>query len=376
MQSEHIRVLDQFASVSEFASQHTATFNHPFYNAHFFNSLENSGATHTTNGWLPQHLEMTSNNHSIIIPGYLKDHSYGEYIFDWSIADAITRMGINYYPKWVMQFPFTPIPFPEIASEKWIEQLFDGIENYLQKRSLITAQLLYFPRSWRPIAEQRDGLIRHSIEFNWHNRGYRDFSDYLSKLKAKKAKNIRQERRKVNDAGYQIEQYVGSSINESIVERFLPFYKITYLKRSGHEGYLNFSMLRNWLLNISENSVIFIVKQGNQDVAASLMVFDDTTLYGRYWGSYHTAELLHFECCYYQGIEFCIKQGLKQFNPGVQGEHKVTRGFEPSFSSSYYFYQIPELKQAISRAFAEETQQLQGYQNYLNDRLPFKPQTD
>ncbi|NVJ62538.1 MAG: GNAT family N-acetyltransferase [Gammaproteobacteria bacterium] len=346
----------------------------PFYHSKFFRALETSGSVSAQTGWHPQHLKLFNDSSSTLIPGYAKSHSYGEYIFDWNIADAVTRAGIQYYPKWVSQFPFSPVEAPntQLLDSTSAQQAFkSALADYFEPRFL-TAQLLYQPEKLVHQLEQLGGLTRKNIGFKWENTGYQCFDDFLVCLKPKSAKNIRQERRKVANQNLNVKVYHDTSITSEVIERFYPFYRLTYQKRSGTNGYINLMAFDQWLMEISNQTYLVFAQDNGQDVASALFVADKDTLYGRYWGSRLSERLLHFELCYYRGIEICIENKLKFFNPGVQGEHKVRRGFAPYWTYSSYFYFDPILRGQIHNYFKEETEQLEHYRAALTEKLPFR----
>lgn len=371
MQSEQFRF---YPDIDHFQTEQNASFSgfHPFYTPKFLQALESSGAVSRLTGWQPKHLSYTTaEGNSYLLPGYLKSHSYGEYVFDWGIADAIRRAGINYYPKWVAQFPFTPVEMPKTI-KPFDSATLGYLVDTLWSDSPVTAQLLYLPKQWCDVVLGAGGLIRQSIFFCWHNQDYQTFDDHLNSLTAKRSKDVRRERRKVMATGLNINRFSGSEITDELIDRFYPFYRHTYLSRSGHAGYLNRLFFSSWLLDIRDQTMLVIASNNTEDVAAALFVHDHETLFGRYWGSTINDGLLHFECCYYQGMEYCIERNLKRFNPGVQGEHKVRRGFEPYLVNSAYFYRDPHLRQQLAGYFSDETQQLKHYLTELKGKLPFR----
>lgn len=373
-----IQAQDTQATIHSNDTSQCSRFYSPFASLAFFQALESSGSTSAETGWQPWHVQVTDEqNQPHFLPGYMKHHSYGEYVFDWNIARAVNQAGIPYYPKWVMQLPFTPIALPFEEYKITVNDIHQ-LNTQLKPDSPITNQFLYVPDSWQTAFIESGALMRSSIFFRWHNQGYSVLTDYLSQLTQKRAKEIRRERRKAQAHNTQISRFSGEAISDAIIKRFYPFYRRTYLKRSGHSGYLNEAFFLDWLNRVKQSALIVLAQRDQQDIAAALFLFDDSTLYGRYWGcrgddrdsSYGQ---LHFECCYYQGMEFCIEQKLRFFNPGVQGEHKVVRGFEPYLAQSAYFYHHPQLHQQVGDYLVDENRQTRHYLNYLQQKLPFKP---
>ncbi|WP_144395373.1 GNAT family N-acetyltransferase [Pleionea sediminis] len=345
----------------------------PFYSKAFFQSLEESGCASSESGWQPYHLSYRTDDTQPyhFLPGYLKTHSYGEYVFDWSIADAVQRNGIRYYPKWVCQFPFSPIQLPETLTSPNVETIND-IRASLESVSQFSAQWLYIPEHWRETFQETGGLIRDSLFFNWQNENFASFDDHLATLNSKRAKDVRRERRKVKDLGITIHLFDDDNINDEIIERFYPFYRLTYLKRSGHSGYLNLEFFKRWLTALNNQVLIIIARANNEDIAAALFVYDQNTLFGRYWGSFVENQLLHFECCYYQGMEYCIAKNIPNFNPGVQGEHKARRGFQPYRVPSVYYFFDRNIHRQIRQFFSQENDYMMDYMRELKDLLPFR----
>ncbi|MEE4245576.1 MAG: GNAT family N-acetyltransferase, partial [Kangiellaceae bacterium] len=327
MQSEPIGFADHILNtpLSPDGESNCASVNKaisPFESPCFFNSLTDSGSCTTERGWSAKHLMIGSNsatggsnNNSDqqYIPGYLKHHSYGEYVFDWSLANAFEHAGYNYYPKWVSQLPFTPIPMRNLPADASLYQRL--IAKLNSELDVLTYQFLYYPDLIIDLLEEQGAYRRRSVHFRWHNNDYRDFDDMLSHYSRKRAKEIRRERRKVTEQNITIRRFSSTELTDDIVERFFLFYRLTYLKRSGHHGYLTLSFFQQWLANHADNLLIIIANDGQQDIAAALFAYDCDTLYGRYWGSAYSNQLLHFELCYYQGMEFCLENDLKYFNP-------------------------------------------------------------
>ncbi|WMS87967.1 GNAT family N-acetyltransferase [Pleionea litopenaei] len=375
MQSEPINFKHRFSDLEALVEK-TDGNTCPFYTPSFFEALEESGSTIKARGWQAHHYY--NPQHSLVIPGYLKDHSYGEFIFDWSIADAIMQAGYAYYPKWVSQLPFTPISMSSPAfhaqSSTSHDNLRQSVETLLEslgKQSILTAQFLYPHQALSDVLEPLC-IARQSIQFEWENNQYQSFDDFLSDLSQKRAKEVRRERRKIQSLDLQFDWKNGDHLTPTVIDQFVPFYQRTYMKRSGHYGYLNQEFFQRWL-TLNKNQVhLLFAYEGEQPVAAALFLSDNSTLFGRYYGSILDDQGLHFECCYYRGIELAIKKGLQRFNPGVQGEHKVRRGFRPYKLTSYYRYFNAALEKQIGRLFKQEETELDDYLNYLNQRLPFR----
>lgn len=352
---------------------------YPFIRHEFLSALETSNSVSITQGWRPQHLTVEENGELIAaIPLYVKSHSYGEYVFDWAWADAYKRYGLSYYPKLISAIPFTPCTGARllIANENRRVELLPLMIAAIKTH----AQTLH-ASSWHCLFPNEDvstqliatGTVqRIGCQFHWFNRNYKDWNDFVATMNSRKRKNINKERHNVYDQGIQFLVKEGHSITEEDWSLFYRLYCNTYLKRSGHTGYLTEDFFR--LLNqyCSDAVVMILAQHNNTTIAASLYFKDSTTLYGRYWGCVEEYAFLHFETCYYQGIEYAIKQGLQRFDGGAQGEHKIQRGFEPIITYSNHWLARDDFQQAISNFTEQEAKAIYVYQQDAKHYLPFK----
>lgn len=309
------------------------------------------------------------------MPLYLKQHSYGEYVFDWAWADAYTRYGLDYYPKLVTSIPFTPAYGPRIGSQLPLEQIIPAI-----KEAIPQIAERFDASSWHGLFAPTDTIEgfadnhfmrRLGSQYHWFNQDYRDFDHFLERFSSRKRKNLRKERKKVIEQGVTLKTFVGSEITDTLLHRFYHFYQITYLKR-GRKGYLTpefFTRLRD---TMPDQLVLVAAFKGDDAVAGALSLRSESTLYGRYWGCLEEYDSLHFETCYYQGIEYCIREGLKRFDPGAQGEHKIQRGFEPIETWSVHWIKEAGFQEPIARFLAEEEEMMREQIAELTAWLPFK----
>lgn len=355
----------------------------PFCTHAFLLALELGGSVGEKSGWQGQHLTLWDDDVLVAaVPGYIKHHSYGEYLFDWQIADAYRQYGFRYYPKWIAAIPFTPVTGPRLGvlspelAEQVLPVLCDELKNHLEAGRWSGVQWLFTPLQLQEQLQGQGFLSRQGVQFLWHNRGYAAFDDFLQQLRSRKRKNIRQERQRV--AGLEIRVLQGTDLSEQHWQGVIDCYRATYLKRSGHQGYItehSFALIRQ---TMAEHIVVFAAfgaDQGNSEshlMAAALCFKGTDTLYGRYWGALTHADHLHFELCYYQGIEYCIRHQLKFFDAGAQGEHKLARGFEPVIRHGSYLFAETPLGPAIARYFDTETQHLERYREQATEVLPFK----
>lgn len=375
-----IRQLDEFSAAPGAALSSSTNHLYPFLSQPFMHALEQSGSVSCDTGWSPKHLLLEQDHQPIaVLPLYEKNHSYGEYVFDWAWANAYQQHDCPYYPKLVTAIPFTPAQGPRMVTTEpdalplWSEYLA-YIEQYLVDQSFSSWHLLFpEPVLTQQLAQQHPQLIlRSDCQFHWHNQEYRDFQDFLDRFASRKRKNVRKERKRISDQGLTLKQFVGQQITKETVDHFYLFYHSTYLKR-GRQGYLNRTFFYQLLERLSEQMLLVMAYDSEQQpVAGSLFFFDDKTLYGRYWGSIGEFDSLHFEACYYQGIEFCIERGLQRFDPGTQGEHKIPRGFEPVMTHSLHRIIHPGFDDAIRRFVLQERRSIEVYMHQAAELLPFK----
>ena len=350
---------------------------YPFASHAFLSALEDSGCTSERTGWAPSHLVRWDDQGRLIaaIPAYRKSHSYGEYVFDWAWAEAYQRYGMVYYPKLLLAIPFTPASGPRLLGET---QNFEGL--YTQLASLCeqngySGWHLNFPlRDDIPALdqtpeEQRPGL-RSACQFHWFNRGYDSFEHYLSHFVSRKRKSVLKERRQLAQIDVITVRKTGADISDDDLRYFYRCYVATYQQRMS-TPYLTFDFFRRLVNSMGDQMLLVQARTDEKAIASALYFFDDETLYGRYWGCTEEISGLHFEACYYQGIEFCIERGLKRFDPGTQGEHKISRGFEPVLTYSLHWLTHPGFQDAVGRFIGEETPHIEAYREEAKTLLPF-----
>jgi predicted N-acyltransferase len=352
---------------------------YPFLRHEFLYGLERSGCTTAESGWQPCHLVLREGaTPRAVLPLYLKSHSYGEYVFDWSWADAWRQAGLHYYPKLVSAIPFTPATGPRLscnpglATDTAWEIALGAIKEFAEARELSSWHLL-FPEPDISESLLRTGLPQRSAtQFHWFNQGYSDFDDFLSGFTSRKRKSLKRERKRVAEQGLALTTKVGSEIRDVDWERFHHFYQLTYAKRSGHGGYLTGEFFTEVAPSLGEQVIMVQAESEGEVVAAALYFRSADTLYGRYWGCRREFDCLHFEACYYQGIEFCIRHGLGRFDPGAQGEHKIQRGFRPIETYSNHWIADPRLADAVRDFTRRERQHTNAYMTEAETLLPFR----
>ena len=352
---------------------------YPFLRYRFLLGLETSGCTTAEAGWQPCHMILRDGERAVAaLPLYLKSHSYGEYVFDWSWSQAWQQNGLQYYPKLVSAIPFTPATGPRLchSAELEVTEAWSiasrALEQFARQQELSSWHLLF------PEAEVSELVLaqgihqRRATQFHWFNEAYTDFDDFLSGFSSRKRKSLKRERRRVQEQGLKLSTLVGNHISEQHWERFYHFYQYTYAKRSGHGGYLTRGFFTEVAASMGDQVIMVLAEHGDQAVAAALYFRSADTLYGRYWGCEQEFDCLHFEACYYRGIEYCIEQGIERFDPGAQGEHKIQRGFRPVETFSNHWIADPGLSAAVGDFTRRERSHTEAYLKEAESLLPFK----
>jgi len=350
----------------------------PFLRHEFLAALEASDSVARSTGWQPYHVTVHDHDELIAaMPLYVKHHSYGEYVFDWSWADAYRRYGKPYYPKLLTAIPFTPSQGSRLlvkdaqVQSKVLPLLVDTIRGYTQQGEFSSWHLL-FPHPDDADGLDQTGLIRREgCQYHWHNRGYDSFDDFLAQFSSRKRKNLRKERLSINDQGLSFHRIHGADIDQHTWDIFYRFYQNTYQIRGQH-GYLTRDFFSRLASQMPENVLLIMVKHHDRYVAGALFLYDEHSLFGRYWGCEADFHNLHFETCYYQGIEFCIEKGLTLFDAGAQGEHKLRRGFEPVRTLSYHWIEDPAFRHAIADYCQQESLHVTEFIDSAETYLPFK----
>lgn len=352
---------------------------YPFCQYDFLLALEQGASVNGNSGWQSQHLVVRQNNELIgAMPAYLKWHSYGEYLFDWQFADAYQQHNLPYYPKLLSAIPFTPAEGPRLGVTA-AYQHFDiltmisgALRKLVDSSELSQFQCLYGAANDKSAFRQAGYLERIDVQFLWHNKGYQSFDDFLAQLMSRKRKQIRKERLAVTEQGLYIRTLSGADLTANFWQQFYRFYCATYHKRSGHGGYLTLETFLQWSQSMASQIVVFAAFRQDDMVAAALCFTSDDTLYGRYWGCNEDFSQLHFECCYYSGIQYCIEHKLQYFDAGAQGEHKLQRGFEPVLRSGFYYIKPTVLSPAITDYIQREHKAVRRYQAEAAMQLPYK----
>ncbi|MFG5778330.1 GNAT family N-acetyltransferase [Comamonas sp. J-3] len=351
----------------------------PFMRHAYLLALESSGSATAKTGWQPCHITLWQGKQLLAAcPLYAKTHSYGEYVFDFAWARAYAEHGLDYYPKAVIAVPFTPVPGSRllVADEALRLPLLQATMDFCAQQKLSSLHMLFAAPADLQAAQQAGLMQRETVQFHWHNRqhaAYADFGDFLASLQQEKRKKIRQERRKVAEAGVTFRHAEGQQISAEDWAFFYRCYERTYLEH-GNAPYLSPAFFDAMRSHMPENWVLFVAEQGGQGIACSLIAIsaDRRTAYGRYWGALARVDQLHFEACYYQPIEWCIANGFEHFEGGAQGEHKMARALLPTSTPSAHWVADPRFARAIAQYLERETEHLHAYQQALQAHSPLK----
>lgn len=373
-----IRTAESIDDIPESTWQAFSGPQNPFLQYRFLQALEHSGCTTRDTGWQPSHLMFYREETLVgVAPAYRKFHSMGEYVFDWAWADAYQRYGLPYYPKLLMAIPFTPSVGKRLllADDERLrlrpDELKAALATVADELGVHSWHLLFPDQQDQALLAPADHLRRVGCQFHWFNRNYQSFEDFLATLTSRKRKSIRKERRQVAEQGITFAHFPGETLPAHVLSAFYVFYQATYLKR-GQRPYLNLEFFQALQQRQPDQiHVVMAVKDGEM-IAGALFLVGEDTLYGRYWGCLEEYQHLHFETCYYQGLDLAIAHGLHCFDAGAQGEHKLVRGFEPQLTHSFHWVAHPGFKEAISHFCEEEAADVTGYREAALEALPYR----
>lgn len=370
-------ILETLANIDSKQWNRLAGPDNPFIQYEFLSALEKNHCLHDY-GWYPQHIVLYENNELIAAtPLYLKDNSYGELVFDWAWADAYHRSGLPYYPKLVTTIPYTPVTGPRllVANNQDYSQcatiLIEATIKHAEQINASSMHWLFTDQRDSQFLELQGHAMRLGCQFHWHNKNYEDFDHFLAHLTSSKRKKIKRERRYVNEQNVQLEIRHGNEMTDELWQTYHDFYVSTFDRKSGMPT-LQLNFFREIGETMPENIVIVFAKYEGKYVASALNMRDRSTLYGRHWGCNQEFHSLHFEACYYQGLEYCIKHNLSRFEPGAQGEHKISRGFLPTATWSAHWIPHPEFADAISQFAQREQVGMEHYIDSLMNHSPYK----
>lgn len=349
----------------------------PFLKHEFLCALEQSGCVGPGTAWQPCYVVARDEGGLAgALPLFIKYDSLGEFVFDWSWADAYERSGRNYYPKLVAAVPFTPatgrrLLLRETEDSGTSAALIQAARSTAVELGASSLHVLFPTEPERQTLEGSGFLTRKGCQFQWTNAGYATFDDFLARFSAEKRKKAKRERRRVAEAGISFEHLRGDEPTAADWDAIFAFYSHTFLRR-GREPYLNREFFSAVAASMPQNLTIVLARHGGHPIATAICFRSNTTLYGRYWGSAGDFHSLHFETCYYQGIDYCIREGLERFEPGTQGEHKVARGFVPQPTWSCHWLRDAEFHHAVASFLARETRHVDAYMDEIDEHVPYR----
>jgi predicted N-acyltransferase len=355
----------------------------PFVAHAFLSGLEQHGCLRAEWGWTPHHLTLWDGDQLVAAaPGYLKQNSHGEFVFDHAWAHAYARHGLDYYPKWLCAVPYSPVTGPRLLAKTMPHRraLLQAIVDRCERESWSSAHINFhgtpeahaFEGLAQEAAAAADWLPRIDVQYHWRNRGnWPDFAAFLAALDHRHRKNIRQERAKVARSGVCFRIVHGDEASEADLATMHAFYRKTFAEYGNHPA-LTLPFLRHLAQTMPRSLVLVVGERDGEPVAGALCLRGGDTLYGRYWGASENIPGLHFETCYYQGMEYCLREGLARFEPGAQGEHKLARGFLPAFVHSRHWIAHEGFREALREWCEEESTSVRRYAVTLATHSPFK----
>jgi predicted N-acyltransferase len=343
----------------------------PFVSHAFLAALEKSGSVGKGTGWTPATILVEDGADHLVAaaPAYLKTHSQGEYVFDHAWADAFERAGGAYYPKLQIAVPFTPVPGKRLLGAR-PQHLLAAAEAVVLQNDISSAHVSFIDDAGAAECEARDWLIRYGVQYHWQSRGYRDFDDFLDLLSSRKRKAIRKERAAARE-GLEFRALRGAEIGAAEWEWMWRFYQDTGARKWGHP-YLTRSFFDLIGESMADSLLLFLALRDGRPIAGALNLIGSDTLYGRYWGATEEVQFLHFELCYYQAIEWAIANGLTSVQAGAQGEHKLSRGYEPVVTKSAHFIVDAGFRSAVQKFLDEERKAILTEVEWLRTALPYR----
>jgi uncharacterized protein len=350
----------------------------PFMRHAYLAAMERSKSASPKTGWTPSFITLWRGGElQAACALYLKDHSYGEYVFDWAWANAYEQHGLAYYPKALVAPPFTPVPGARLLAHDAAARraLLDAALAWCRAQKLSSLHLLFLADEDIVACEQAGLMLRHTVQFHWMNQSWRDFESFLASLAQEKRKKIRQERRKVADAGVTFRWSRGIDISAADWDFFYRCYERTYYEH-GNAPYLSRAFFRRMAVDMPSNWLMFVAERAGEPIASSLVAVGEAhgekIAYGRYWGALERVDCLHFEACYYQPLQWCIEHGFDRFEGGAQGEHKMARALLPVKTTSAHWLAHPAFADAVERFLEREGQGIGNYLEHLEQRNPFR----
>jgi predicted N-acyltransferase len=352
---------------------------HPFLNADFFGIIERHGTAGPASGWQANHWIAKSSDDRVvgILPTYIKSNSHGDFVRDWSWAGAYEQLGKAYYPKLLSGLPHTPAAGPRLlvgTTENVLairSNLIETVKDWVAENQLSSWHVALPSASDVELLAAHELLISHDVQFQWRDKAYGDFDGFLSAFPSEKRRKVKAERRRVSEGGLEIEVRHGNELEPEAWPALHELYATTFDKYGNYAAF-SAACFAEMASSMGRKMVLFIARERGAPVAVSICFRSDDTLYGRYWGTNGLHHSLHFELCFYQGIAYCLREGLKTFEPGAGGEHKVARGFEPTIVRSCHWIADPRMRQLIKKHLERHRLAVQAYSEEAASHLPFK----
>jgi hypothetical protein len=373
-----IKVVDHIDAIPTAQWNALAGHDNPFLRHELISALERTGCAVAKTGWRPQHLAVYDDARLVgAAPIYLKNHTYGEFVFDFAWAEAYRRAGLSYYPKLISAVPFSPVTGPRLLTaahprrEAIARLLIEGAIELAGRTDASSVHWLFPTLDDLRLLEGHGLLRRDGFQYHWLNPGYRDFDDFLSTFNAQKRKKTRRERRHVAEAGVTIEVLEGRAIRGAHWDLMHDFHQAT-IQQYAAPPFLTRAFFHALAESMPENAMLVLARHGREYVGGALNLVGSEALYGRYWGGRAGYNSLHFEVCYYSAIDYCIAKGLKRFEGGAGGEHKLSRGFVPVPTYSAHWLKHPQFARAVADFLARERNGIELYLDELNEHTPFK----
>lgn len=374
-----IRILTSLDQVSAAEWDACAGSANPFVSHAFLSALEESGSASARTGWAAQHLAIMGADGALAgaLPLYLKSHSYGEYVFDHSWAAAYERAGGSYYPKLQIAVPFTPATGPRLLIRPDVEgtaveaALIAGTQEVARRAGASSVHATFLPEEEAARFEAMGFLVRNDQQFHWENRGYGNFDDFLESLNSRKRKQTRKERREALENGVEVHALTGADLKEEHWDAFYKFYVDTGNRKWG-SPYLNRKFFHLIHQTMADRILLVMARRDGRWIAGAINFIGTDALYGRNWGCVEDVPFLHFECCYYQAIDFAIARGLSRVEAGAQGAHKLARGYLPKLTYSVHWLRDPGFHEAVARYLERERAQVEQDVAFLTDQAPFR----
>ncbi len=374
----HVEFIDAIDTIEPAAWNALSGAQHPFLRHEFLEAIETAACVGPGTGWKPSHVVIRDDGAVVAaLPLYEKTDSWGEFVFDFAWANAYAQAGLSYYPKLVSAIPFTPAAGPRFLTSADDDfatlagALADAVQRRATERGWSSWHTLFPDDRDAGFLADRGLLLRKDCQFHWQNRGYATFDDFLGRLRAAKRKKVRRERRRIRESGVTFRWLGGAEMTPDVWREIMPLYASTFLYR-GRAPYLNQAFFERVAASLPEHLLVIVASHNDEAIASAICFRSTDTLYGRYWGSAGQYHSLHFETCYYQGIDYCIANGIARFEPGTQGEHKISRGFEPTETWSAHWLSHPRFAEAIDAYLDRERAYTDSYIDAVRDHVPFR----